>query len=767
MAKIIDLSQQERIVPRMVGTAAPQLGAGPDDAGAKGLAMLGQAVERGADELYRAQKVEEDRVNTMMAEDAYNKALERKHELTFGDSGFSKLRGGAAVSRPLLTEYGKRFEDVERDIATTLKNDEQRMRFKARMGVARQSYQEDILRHLAREGDAYAKEVYDGTVAAAQRDSIARWDSPNDVQASLVRVQMAVAERAERYGWAPEYRDVTLRQEQGKIHAAVVQQAIAGGNYRYAQAWYNEHRADVDLPTAKMLEKAVEDGTQKEVTATYNAEYLVHENSGPALEDLRTRVLSDKALDENRRNMLVGRIQNRQYVLERRTEVEETRRLRTIERGIASLNDSTLAGFEPSAEQFAPLLAAAKGTELEPEVTRAMQLANQTRAFRNAPPLVQERLLSEAEGGIRTEPTKFDRRVVGAWRQIHDAQRRQVNEAPVSFAVQQGIVPPPAPLDLAEPAQAGEALAERFAIARGVAARYQAPFKPLTPEETTLLRSTLKGATVDQKRGYFSGLAQAAGDDYEGYSAIMAQLAPDDPVTAVAGTYSYRGRTAAADYMLRGQALLQPARKEDGKPDQGKLWPMPPELELRRGFQSYEQDAFAGHAEARNAMYQASVAIYAAKAAEEGDASGVINTGRMEESIRLATGGIEKYRGRAIVLPYGYEYSQFRDELGKRIATVVESGRMAPNVAERITDLPLESVGDGRYVFRAGDGILADKDGQPVLIDFTQSAPFRTSGDRMVPNDSPPTPAELEAARKPVAGRALARRRQPTRTAQK
>jgi hypothetical protein len=91
------------------------------------------------------------------------------------------------------------------------------------------------------------------------------------------------------------------------------------------------------------------------------------------------------------------------------------------------------------------------------------------------------------------------------------------------------------------------------------------------------MRTVLKGAPAEQKRQWFSGLAQAAGNDYEGYSAVMAQLAPDDPVTAVAGTYAYRGRTEASDLMLRGQAILNPVRKEDGKPDHGKLWPMPPE----------------------------------------------------------------------------------------------------------------------------------------------------------------------------------------------
>jgi len=765
MAKLVDPSATERPTPRLIESGrrpAPALDASP---AAQGLMDLGRQLGAGAEELFRAQKVEEGRVNELRAEDAFTKLRERQLDLSIGEqNGFTKLRGADAVSRPLLTEWGKRFQDAETEIANTLNNDEQRRLFKKRADVSRIQFQEEILRHLAREGDTYAKEVYDGTLITEQRNAVARWDSPNDIDLSLARIKAAVDERADRYGWAPEYRKAVLQQESGKIHASVVQQAIASNDWKYAQTWFNEHRADIDLATAKQLEKAVEDGTQKELANGYRSEYLANEDNPKALEALRKRVLGDKGLDDGRRNVLVGTIQNQQFRLERRAEVAHDRQMRTLERGINELNSNTLAGFEPTPDQFAPYIAAAKGTELEPQVQAAIGLANATRMFRNQPPGVQERLLSEAEAGVRQDPTKFDRTVVGAWRTIYEAQQRQVKESPVSFAVQQGLVQPPKPLDLTNPAQASDALLERFSIARGMSAKYNAPLKPLTEQEVNLMRAVLKGAPADLKRQWFSGLAQAAGNDYEGYSAVMSQLAPDDPVTAVAGTYAYRGRTAASDLMLRGQAILNPVRKEDGKPDHGKLWPMPPDADLRKGFQSYEKEAFAGHPGARNAMYQAALAIYAAKSADEGDATGVINSNRWDESIKLATGGIEKYRGKAIVLPYGLTYSQFRDELGKRIDTVMESGRLAKDVDRaRVADLPLETVGDGRYVFKAGDGVLVDKDGQPVIIDFTVAAPFRTSGYglQLQQPEVAPAAAELATAEKPVTGRTQLPRAKP------
>lgn len=771
MAKIIDYSQTERPAPRVGGTPGVQGPARGDDTLARGLGSMSQDIAAGLEDVYRAAKVEEDKINTLRANEAFNSLRDRQLELSIGEkTGFTRLKGAEAVNKPLLQEWGKRFEDAEREIGQRLANDDQRRKFKERAGVARLQYNEDILRHLSRESDTYAKEVFDGTIATEQRNAVARWESPNDVASSLVRIESAVNDRAERHGWPKEYREAIIQQEAGKVHAAVVQQAIASGNYKYAQTWYEANKANIDVGTAKQLQHAVMEGTQKQLAAGYNSEYLAMENSPGGLQELHKRIIGDGQLDDTRKNVLVGRVQHRMQVLEHKQELLAEKRLRILQTGINELNGNTLAGFEPTAEQFAPVIAAAKGTELEGAVNQAIGLAGATRSFRSATPAVQERILAEAEAGVRKEPGKFDRRVVAAWRTIYESQREQVKQNPIGFALRQGIVEGLQPLDFTQPQQQAGALAERFGVARTMSQRYQAPFKPLTSEEANLVTATLKMSSAQDKRQFFAGLASASGDDYEGYSAIMGQLAPDDPSTAQAGIYAYRGRTQAADLILRGQQILHPLKKEDGKPDQGKLWPMPPDKDLRTNWASYEKDAFAGHAGARNAMYQSALAIYAAKSVEEGDASGVINTGRWEEAMRMSTGGIEKHKGKAIVLPYGYEYGQFRDGLRARIDLVLERGGLASTMnRSRLEDMPLEAVGDGRYIFRGGDGILVDKTGAPVIIDFNASLPYRFSGDHLAPKDREPTKAELEEAKAPVTGRAapIARQKKPAQVAKK
>ena len=349
--------------------------------------------------------------------------------------------------------------------------------------------------------------------------------------------------------------------------------------------------------------------------------------------------------------------------------------------------------------------------------------ANATSQFSKMVPAQQAVNLTRLEAAVRRNPSKDDITLLNSFRTIHESQQRALKDSPMSFAVRQGFVDPnsPAalPLDLSKPETLGPALSERFDLARNMRVSHGTEFKPLTPEEATLLGDALKQAGVQQKREYFGTLQQATGNDFEGYAAMMAQIAPDDPVTAIAGVYSARGRTQASDLMLKGQEILRPQRKEDGSPDKGKLWPMPPDKDLREGFARYEGEAFSGHPKARSDSYQAALAIYAAKVSEEGNASGEIDNDLWEESIQLATGGIDRWNGKSVVLPYGQEKSEFKDNLYRRIDAITDSGRLAEGVsASKLKDMPLEPIGDGRYIFRAGDGVLVDKDSQPIIIDF-------------------------------------------------
>lgn len=716
------------------------------------VARAGAATSQAGDEFFRLVKEEEKRVNTVRAEEAFNKHRDRQLDLTIGDDGFLNKRGGDAINQPLLKDYAARLDQSTREIESELANDEQRELFRRRAAVSGLQFREDLMRHIHREGDVHAKQVYEGGVTVEIRNATARWQDQTAVNLSLERIAGLVDQEAARGGWAVEQKQAELLKRSSAVHSAVIGQAIATDNYIFAQKWYEANKDQIDPVTAKAVQKAVEDGTQKQTYATYTREFLGVQDDREGLARLHGQVLGDPSLDDTRKNALLGRIQSRDGVLEQRQKMAANKIEQRISKAIETARGNLLAGYEPTAEQLAPILNAAKGTDLEADAKALVAGANASHAFRNSLPAAQEVMLTRAEAMVRQDPTKFDRRLLEAWRSIHENQKKRVAESPITFAVQQGLVDPKSPaaqpLDLANPPAAAEGLSARFELGRAMARAHNAPFKPLTTEETALVVNHLKSASVPQKREWFGALARASGDDYAGYSAIMAQLAPDAPVIAIAGEYAAKGRSQAADLLLRGESILRPNRKEDGSPDGGKLLPMPAEKEMRSVFDDTVREAFAGMPQARSDHFQAARAIYAALSADAGDKdTSELDSDRWEQAIQLATGGVAKYRGRNIPLPYGFEPGQFKDGLSRRADDLAVSGRLEGVwTKSRLLDLPLEAAGDGKYVFKVGDADLVDKQGNVVVVDFGTPVPFRTSGYGLKAAAEEPTTEEIEAA---------------------
>jgi hypothetical protein len=751
-----DLTKQPRPTPQPSGGVARYRGEIPNiEAAGEGRMALGAAdinaggsLNKDAHELFHAYKVEQERADHLRAEEAFSKLRDAQLDLTVGpDNGYERLKGSQAVGRPVLDDYRKRFDDQVDLIGGSLATDAQKEKFRKAASVARMQFQEGLARHLVKQSDVYAKEVFDGTVKSEVHQATANWDNPMSVGLSIERVTSAVNDQAERDHWPKEYQTAVLQEKLGLIHSSVIQQALASNNYVYAHKWYETHREDVDVQTAKVLERAVEDGTQKQLTAGYTTQYLQLSDNAKGLETLHREVMADAKLDDTRKNILVGRIQTRMEVLANRAERQRAQQERVLTRAIDQVNSITLAGYEPTVEQMAPLVAAAKGTDFEPQVQQMVAVANATKQFRLSTPQQQESTITRLESEARKDPTKFDIKVIDRFKHIYAAQQQEIKQDPVTFAARQGLVGQDElsaqPLNLSDPTKLGPQLQARFDLSRAMAARYQAPVKPLTKEEADQLTGVLKAAPAAKKGQYFAALATASGQDFDGYKAMIAQIAPDDPVTAHAGIMAGRGQlsttagfeaepgkaTNVANLILQGQAVLHPNRKEDGNPEKGKLWPMPKDADFDKVWQSYERDAFAGKPEARNGFLQTAKAIYAARTVEAGDGSGVLDSGRWDEAMKLATGGIERWNGKSVLMPWGYSRGQFKDELYRRIDDFAGAERLAPGTtAGKLHDLPLESIGDGRYLFRAGDGLMVDKDGRPLIVDFNAPLPFRTSG---------------------------------------
>jgi hypothetical protein len=108
---------------------------------------LGRTLEGIGDDLYRM----EDQQDTRMAEDGLTQLRRKQLDLTIGEQdGFTNVKSKAAVSRPLVKEYGAKFDDAEKQIAQGLTNERQKERFQKRADAVRRGL--DPARHAADQG---------------------------------------------------------------------------------------------------------------------------------------------------------------------------------------------------------------------------------------------------------------------------------------------------------------------------------------------------------------------------------------------------------------------------------------------------------------------------------------------------------------------------------------------------------------------------------------------------------------------------------------
>lgn len=461
------------------------------------------------------------------------------------------------------------------------------------------------------------------------------------------------------------------------------------------------------------------------VYATHFMERLTGvRNNYQGLNALEKDIAGNSTLDPDKKNILIGRIAGMKETIEARAHRAEQSRLANIQHQISAMDSLILKGFEPTAQQFLAVSQAAKGTPYEQVVNAQVQFANQSAQFRAAPPPTQERFINQFEAQVRANPSPDGIKTLESYRTINRNQVEMLKEDPMSFAAQKRIAEVP-PLDFTNAASLSDQLKARATVARGMQQQYGSPLKVLTKEEATVLTDMLKKGPVAQKRQLLGALYTGIGD-VNAYKATMQQIAQDDPVLASAGVAEGQRLSTdkggrLADLMLRGQQILRADRKEDGQPSGGKLLAMPDEDAMRRKFNNYENQAFAGRESTRNVYFQSARSIYAALSVESGDYSGDMNSTRWDAAMKLATGGIEKHNGRSIVMPYGWTSSEFRDGLKSQALTLTASGRLGKEwTAAELMNLPMENIGDGRYAFRVGDGVLVDKAGRAVTVDFNQ-----------------------------------------------
>lgn len=459
---------------------------------------------------------------------------------------------------------------------------------------------------------------------------------------------------------------------------------------------------------------------------------------GETLKAIEGEIAGNETLDPDRKNKLLGDVTRFQMAIAAKADLAERRLNSAIERQAQRLGKYVENGLEIPPAEFDSFVRATKGTAYE---GMAQAILAEQKAVSELAGLPPEKLigrLQELQTRYGPTPTLEQVAHMAKVRAFTERTMKILNESPLDYAAQrEGSKIEP--LDIANPASWAQNLASRTLVVSELAGRTGASPKGLYPGEVQAISAELRRASVADKQRILGFLAQGFGTDEAGmrvFKATMGQIAPDDPVLASAGLDAFRGIDAQggrtlAEKVIRGQEILRGNHKEDGKPAGGKLLPMPSDGDMMKVFASRAGRAFADNPEAGSLFFQRARAVYAADSSTDGDGSGVLNSSRWDAAIDQATGGFARHNSREIVLPQGVPYGTFKDGVRARVEHLVAQGRVPGWTTGQLMGLPMRNVGDGRYEFLAGDGVVATQAGERlerVTIDFNVSAPYATSG---------------------------------------
>lgn len=327
--------------------------------------------------------------------------------------------------------------------------------------------------------------------------------------------------------------------------------------------------------------------------------------------------------------------------------------------------------------------------------------------FHLLPPFIQEQRLRELRAGPKTgDEAKF----IGTLERAHEATTQGLENDPLTFAVNQGFIPAPPPLDLNNPAT----LQERSRLAGMAEQHYRVPVSPLSDDEAQQLRLNLEDATADEQVVIFQRLTKGLEDRHVKMAA--GQISKHDRITALAMGLSTEAPVAASR-IVRGKDLL----KEN------------PKLQLsgtemasaRKDLSESTAEAYQHNPEHFAAVSEAALAVYAYKSWREKDFSGVLDSSRLDESVKEVTGGLLTISRGFLSGSYTIQpprYGMTEDDWTEMLKQGDYSAALGfdPEAIQR--NGIFENVGAGKYLVRVGPGYIQSESG-PFILDLSKIEP--------------------------------------------
>lgn len=222
------------------------------------------------------------------------------------------------------TTVRTKWESGVSDITASLNNDVQKDAF-MRMAQSR-GYQvhEAVQRHVSEQMKVYDTDQTTAFVEGQTKNGIAAYQNPDQVDQSIKMAQAALADHAKRNGLPPEWTTQKQADVESTIRAGVVQRMLTGEpdtgpDYDGAQAYYDQHKDQIQGPEKTSAIKSLEEGGIRSASKKAADEIL----SKPGITRDEALDLAGKIKEAGVSDMTASRIEA--YFLRKKQAVDDAR----------------------------------------------------------------------------------------------------------------------------------------------------------------------------------------------------------------------------------------------------------------------------------------------------------------------------------------------------------------------------------------------------------------------------------------------------------
>lgn len=454
-------------------------------------------------------------------------------------------------------------------------------------------------------------------------------------------------------------------------------------------------------------------------------------------------------LDPDRIEVLRRRAQSQAEALDNRARMDADR---AEAQGLQALQDADrqiATGVPAPSDSWLDWLGRAAGTPYEAEIRQRMQDEAEVQQVLRQPVAQQQAFVQARQAQQQVQgATPAQQAMLARLDQAVQANIKTLRTDPLTYAQQRTGVAI-APLDLGQALLADDAstigpqVRARVATIRAVQAQnpdQAISMAPLLPGEAGALTNLFKSAPAAQKSQMLGTLYRAVGDS-SAFDGMMNQIQGTDPFMARMGQraasfeqakltnswFSADVVQSAGDVVgisLHGDEILR-----NGGKDGTLKFPVPKDEQFVAALRDKVGNLYRGTGPGESGGQQftqdayAIKAYYTGRAAQEGDLSGVVDSGKLDQAIAAVVGQPVDFHGNGRVLaPWGMNNDDFTARANKVLAEQFQAAGVSDKIQPYMRNVGLIGVGGGVYFPTLAGTPISDERGRPLAIRLTPDA---------------------------------------------